>query len=136
VTKNLKDNWASLNLIMRKTFIEMVLNILDLTLVHDTFHGVIPGQSSTAIGRIDLEVSCGSGDNTHREMLSFKVVSFDIGYNCILGRLFLLKFKAVIHTAYATMKMPGPKGITTINDDQQDSKYLQKYFIPLSRLCF
>jgi hypothetical protein len=60
------DNGASLNLIMRKTFFEMRLNLLDLTSVHDTFHGFIPGQSSTPIRRIDLEVSCGTGDNKHR----------------------------------------------------------------------
>jgi hypothetical protein len=47
-------------------------------------------------------------------MLTFEVVSFDIGYNYILERSCLLKFMAVIHTAYATMKMPGPKGIITI----------------------
>jgi hypothetical protein len=47
VAKTLINNMASLNLIMRKTFIEMVLNLKDLTPVHDTFHGVIPGQSST-----------------------------------------------------------------------------------------
>jgi hypothetical protein len=66
VAKTLVDNGASLNLIMRKTFFEMRLNLLDLTPVHDTFHGFIPGQSSTPIGRIDLEVSCGTGDNKHR----------------------------------------------------------------------
>jgi hypothetical protein len=43
VAKTLVDNWASLNLIMRKTFIEMGLNLADLTPIHDTFHGVIPG---------------------------------------------------------------------------------------------
>jgi hypothetical protein len=86
VAKTLIDNGASLNLIMRKTFIEMSLNLADLTPVHDTFHDVIPGQSSIPIGRIDLEVSCGSGDNKRKEMLIFEVASFDIGYNCILGR--------------------------------------------------
>jgi hypothetical protein len=91
---------------MRKTFIEMGLNLSDLTLIHDMFHGVIPGQSSTPIDHIDLEVSSGSGDNKHKETLTFEVVSFDIGYNCIIGRLFLLKFMALIHITYATMKMP------------------------------
>jgi hypothetical protein len=43
VAKTLIDNWASLNLIMRKTFIEMGLHLADLTPMHDTFHGVIPG---------------------------------------------------------------------------------------------
>jgi hypothetical protein len=54
-------------------------------------------------------------------MLTFEVGSFDIGYNCILGRSFLPKFMAVIHTNYATMKMPGPKGIITIKADQRDA---------------
>jgi hypothetical protein len=54
-------------------------------------------------------------------MLTFEVASFDIGYNCILGRSFLLKFMAVIHTTYATMKLPGPKGVITIKADQRDA---------------
>jgi ribosomal protein L30E len=45
------------------------------------------------------------------EILTFEVASFDVGYNCILGRPFLLKFMAVIHTAYATIKMSRPKDI-------------------------
>jgi hypothetical protein len=60
VAKTLIDNGASLNLIMRKTFIEMSVDLSDLTPVHDIFHGVILGQSSTPIRRINLEVSCGS----------------------------------------------------------------------------
>jgi hypothetical protein len=91
VAKTLVDNVVSLNLIMRKTFIEMDLNLLDPTPIHDTLHSVIPGQSSTPIEHIDLVVSCGLGDNKCMEMLTFKVTSFDIGYNCILGRPFLLK---------------------------------------------
>jgi hypothetical protein len=103
---------------MRKTFIEMGLSLAELTLVHDTFHGAISGLSSTPIRHIDLEVSYESGDNKHREMLTFEVASFDIIYNCILGRPFLLKFMAVIHTAYATIKLPSLKGVITIKVDQ------------------
>jgi hypothetical protein len=76
---------------------------------------------STSIERIDLEVSCETGDNKRREMLTFEVASFDIGYNYILGRPFLLKFMVVIHTAYATLKMPDPKGMITIKADQRDT---------------
>jgi hypothetical protein len=118
VAKTLIDNGASLNLIMRKTFIEMGLNLKDLTPVHDMFHGVISGQSSTPIRHIDLEVSCKTGDNKHKVMLMFEVASFDIRYNYILGRPFLLKFMTVMHTAYATLKMSGPKGMITIKVDQ------------------
>jgi hypothetical protein len=120
VAKTLIDSGASLNLMIRKIFIEMGLNLAELTLVHDTFHGIIPGLSSTPIGCINLEVSCGLGENKRREMLTFEVVSFDIGYNCILGRPFLLKFMMVIHTAYAMIKMPGPKGVITLKSDQRD----------------
>jgi hypothetical protein len=114
------DSGALLNLLMRRTFIEMGLSLADLTPVQDTFHGIIPGQSSMPIGRIDLEVSCDSGENKRRETLTFEVASFDIGYNCILGQPFLLMFMAVIHTAYATIKMPGPKGVITITLDHRD----------------
>jgi hypothetical protein len=72
------------------------------------------------IGRIDLEVSCGSGENKRRETLTFEVASFNIGYNCILGRPLILKFMAIIHTAYATIKMPGPKGVITLTSDHRD----------------
>jgi hypothetical protein len=118
VAKTLIDNGVSINLIMRKTFIEMSLNLSNLTPLHDTFYGVILGQSSTPIRHIDLKVSCGSGDNKCRETLTFKVASFDISCNSILGRPFLLKFMAVIHTVYATMNMPRPKGIITNKVDQ------------------
>jgi hypothetical protein len=52
-------------------------------------------------------------------MLMFEVASFNIGYNCILGRQFLLKFMAVIHTAYATIKLYGPRGVITLKSNQR-----------------
>jgi hypothetical protein len=66
-------------------------------------------------------VSCGTRENKRKEVLMFDVASFDIGYNCILERSFLLKFMVVIHTAYATLKMSGTKGMITIKADQCDA---------------
>jgi hypothetical protein len=43
VAKALINNGDSLNLNMRKTLIKMGLSLVEQTLVHDTFHGVIPG---------------------------------------------------------------------------------------------
>jgi hypothetical protein len=43
VAKTLVDSGASLNLMMRKTFIEMGLNLAELTAMLDTFHGIISG---------------------------------------------------------------------------------------------
>jgi hypothetical protein len=50
-------------------------------------------------------------------MLTFKIANFDIGYNCILGRPFLLKLMVVIHNVYATMQMIDLKGVITIKVD-------------------
>jgi hypothetical protein len=104
VAKTLIDSRASLNLMMRKTLIEMGLKLSDLTPVHDKFHGI--------------------GENKRREMVTFEVASFDIGYNCILGRPFLLRFMTVIHTTYSTIKMSGPRGgggVITLKLDQRDA---------------
>jgi hypothetical protein len=79
VTNTLIDNGASLNIIMRKTFIEIGLNLKDLTPVHDMFHGIILGQSTTHVGCIDQEVSCGIRYNKREEVLMFEVANFDIG---------------------------------------------------------
>jgi hypothetical protein len=68
-----------------------------------------------------LEVSCGTGDNKCKDVLTFEVASFDIGYNCIFGRPFLLKFMAAIHIVYATLKMPGPKRMITNKANQCDA---------------
>jgi hypothetical protein len=76
---------------------------------------------STPIGCIDLRVSCGIGENKHREMLTFEVASFDIEYNCIHGRHFLLWFMVVIHAAYTKIKMLGPRGVITLKSDQCDA---------------
>jgi hypothetical protein len=54
-------------------------------------------------------------------MLTFEVANFVIGYNCTLGRPFLLRFMAVVHTTYATIKMPGPRGVITLKSDQHDA---------------
>jgi hypothetical protein len=54
-------------------------------------------------------------------MLTFEVSSFDIGYNYILGRHFLLQFMAVINTAYATIKTSGPKDIIVLKSNQRDA---------------
>jgi hypothetical protein len=43
VDKTLIDSGASLNLMMRKTIIQMGISLAELTPVHDAFHGIILG---------------------------------------------------------------------------------------------
>jgi hypothetical protein len=61
------------------------------------------------------------GDNKRKEMLTFEVASFNIGYNSVLERPFLLKFMAIIHITYATIKISDPKGVITTKSDQHDA---------------
>lgn len=121
VAKTLVDNGSSLNLMMRKMYLEMGLPLEALQPVAQPFHDIIPGASAISLGRIDLTVVCGTRRNKRREVLTFEVADFDIGYNCILGRPFLLKFVAIIHSAYALMKMPGPVGVISVRSELRDA---------------
>jgi hypothetical protein len=53
------------------------------------------------------------------EFLRFEVVSFDCGYNAIIGKPGLAKFMAIPHYTYMILKMPGPQGIITVRADFQ-----------------
>jgi hypothetical protein len=47
------------------------------------------------------------------------VARFDYGYNDIIGRPGLAKFKAITHYLYMILKMSGPHGIITVRADFQ-----------------
>jgi hypothetical protein len=97
VAKTLSDIGATLNLIMRPTYVEMNLLMYVLHPVKATFHDVILGTSTTPFGKSDLMVVYGARNKwwaTH----TFQVADFNIGYNCILRRHFLLNFMEVIHS--------------------------------------
>ena len=66
-----------------------------------------------------MPLTFGELDNFHTEKLTFDVADFEIAYNMIMGYPMLEKFMAVVHYAYQTLKIPGPKGIITIKGDQR-----------------
>jgi hypothetical protein len=53
--------------------------------------------------------------NFRKETLTFEVVSFLGMYRAILGRSAYAKFMAVPNYTSLKLKMPGPKGIITVN---------------------
>ena len=57
----------------------------------------------------------GSPDNFRSEELIFDIVPFRSGYHALLGRTSFAKFNAVPHYAYLKLKMPGPRGVITVN---------------------
>jgi hypothetical protein len=88
VTKTLIDNGSFLNLIMRHTYLEIKVPLC-LHYSRSTRHF-----TAIPLDKIDLMIY-GVENNMRRETLTFKVADFNLGYNYILGRPFLIKFMAV-----------------------------------------
>jgi hypothetical protein len=79
----------------------------------------VPTEEEYPLGHIYMPVTFGTPKNYRTEFLRFKVESFDCGYNAIIGRPGLAKFKAIPHYSYMILKMPGPQGIITVHSDFQ-----------------
>ena len=80
-----------------------------------TFRGIIPGMEASCTGSIALEVVFGSPDNYRDEELIFDIVPFRSVYRALPGRTAFARFNAVPHYAYRKLKMPGPRGVITVN---------------------
>ena len=86
-----------------------------------TFKGVIPGVEACCTGSVILEVVFGSPDNFRSEELIFDIVPFRSVYHALLGRTAFAKFNAVPHYAHLKLKMPGPRGVITVNGNTERS---------------
>ena len=71
------------------------------------------------MGSITLEVVFGSPDNFQSKELVFDIVPFRSGYHALLGRTAFARFNAVPHYAYLKHKMPGPRGVITVNGNME-----------------
>ena len=69
----------------------------------------------------------GSPDNFRSEELIFDIVPFRSGYHALLGRTTFAKFNAVPHYAYLKLKMPGPRGVITVNGNIERSLRTEKH---------
>src|SRR3954466_14126999 len=67
------------------------------------------------LGRISLEVVFGNASNFRKEALDFEVVDSKSQYHAILGRPTFARFMAVPHYAYLKQRIPGPRGVITVN---------------------
>jgi hypothetical protein len=86
-----------------------------------TFKGVILGVEARCTRSITLEVVFGSPDNFRSEELIFDIVPFRSGCHALLGRTAFARFNAVPHYAYLKLKMPGPRGVITVNGNTERS---------------
>ena len=97
-----------------------------------TFKGVIPGVEASCTGSVTLEVVFGSLDNFRREELIFDIVPFRSGYHAVLGQTAFAKFNAVPHYAYLKPKMPGPRGVITVNRNTEHSLQTEEHTAALA----
>ncbi|KAI4972836.1 hypothetical protein ZWY2020_003761 [Hordeum vulgare] len=93
----------------------------DLQPTNIVFHGIVPGQSYSPIGKIHLDVLFGDNVHFRSEPIWFKVVDLNSPYHTLLGKPALAKLMSIPHYAYLKMQMPGPKGIVTIAGDYKKS---------------
>ena len=93
---------------------------------------VIPGVEANCTGSVTLEVVFGSPDNFRSEDLIFDIVPFRSGYHALLGRTTFAKFNAVPHYAYLKLKMPGPRGVITVNGNTERSLRTEEHTAALA----
>ena len=74
----------------------------------------MPRKQVVPLGQIDLPITFGDPTNYRTKTLTFEVVGFQGTYHAILGRPYYAKFMAVPNYTYLKLKMPGLKGIITI----------------------
>ena len=84
------------------------------------------------MGSITLEVVFGSPDNFRSEEVIFDIVPFRSGYHALLGRTAFARFNAVPHYTYLKLKMPGPRGVITVNGNTERSLHTEEHTIALA----
>ncbi|XP_062200519.1 uncharacterized protein LOC133903218 [Phragmites australis] len=97
----------------------MGIQISELKIGVEPFHGITPNSSIMPLYRIELTVTFGTPDNFRTEKMTFDVTDFKTAYNVILGRPMLGKFIEVVHYSYQMLKIPGPKGAIIVKGDQR-----------------
>ena len=62
----------------------------------------------------------------------FDIVPFRSGYHALLGRTAFAQFNAVLHYAYLKLKMPGPRGVITVNGNTECSLRTEEHTAALA----
>ena len=131
-TRVLMDGGSSLNLIYQDTVRKMGINPTKFFHSNTTFKGVTPGPWAHCTSSLLLEVIFGFLDNFRSENLTFHIAPFQSGYQALLRRKALARFNAIPHYASLTLKMPGPRGIITVNGSIKRSLHAEEHAAALA----
>ena len=134
MTKVFMDGGSGLNIIFADTLRRMNKSVENLPKSASTFHGIVPGKAVLPEGTIQLDVTFGDPTHFRTESIEFEVVDWKSQYHAILGRPTFARFMAVPHYAYLKLKMPGPKGVITINGNFQRSDSCDRDFSKISEM--
>ena len=126
------DGGSGLNLIYDDTVHRMGIDPSRISHSNTTFEGVIPGVEARCKGSLVLEVTFGSPSNSRSEELLFTIAPLQRGYHALLGRTAFARFNAVPHYAYLKLKMPGPRGVITVNGNTKHSLRVEEYATALA----
>ena len=132
LTRVLMDGGSSLNRLYQDIVRKMGINPSRIKPTKTTFKGVIPGVEARCTGSITLEVVFGSPDNFRNEELIFDIVPFRSGYHTLLGRTAFARFNTVSYYAYHKLKMPGPRGVITVNGNTKRSLRTEEHTAALA----
>ena len=132
LTRVLMDGGSSLNLLYKDTARKMGIDHSAIKPTKATFRGIIPGEEARCTGSIALEVVFGSPENYRIKELIFEIVPFCSDYQALLGRTAFARFNAVPHYVYCKLKMPGPRGVITVNGKAEPSLGTNKYTTALA----
>ena len=132
LTRVLMDGGSSLNLLYQDTVCKMGIDPSRIKPTKTTFKGVIPGVEAHCTGSVTLEVVFGSPDNFQSEELIFDIVPFRSGYHALLGRTAFARFNAAPHYACLKLKMPGPRGVITVNGNIERSLRTEEHTAALA----
>src|SRR4051812_23119733 len=109
------DGGNNMNIIFASTLQKMLIPRSVWKKSDTTLSGVVPGETATSLGAIELEVVFGNRRNFAKRVLEFEVLDWQSQYHAILGRPAFAQFMAVPHYAYLKLKMPGSTGVLTVN---------------------
>ena len=132
LTRVLMDGGSSLNLLYQDTVRKMGIDPSRIKPTRTTFKGVIPGVEANCTGSITLELVFRSLDNLQSKELIFDIVPFRGGYHALLRRTAFARFNTVPHYAYLKLKMPGPRGVITVNGNTERSLRTEEHTAALA----
>jgi hypothetical protein len=122
------DAGSSINLIYARTPRAICISLESLKPTYCSFHRIVPGSANYPLRKIELDVCFENNKNYHREKLEFEVMDWPSQYHAILGCPAFVKFMAVPHYAYLTLKIPGPNETITVEGNFEVSNTCDKEF--------